>query len=156
MSIVSAIYKAPVIRKSYRDDIGETSVVIRYNGKNYRGKAILHIDDRDFYSSKVGRTIALSRARISAMKAELKREELNLKINKAFFYDTIHSKDLSLDELIGHDYVTELLLDTLNRMTTRCNNLRAAINLEKQYLATYIKGQEKAVKTVKRFRSQGK
>ena len=67
MSIVSAIYKAPVVGRVVMPDAGEVSVLIKYNGHLYQGVALLHPEDKDFFSEKVGYNIALSRARIEAL-----------------------------------------------------------------------------------------
>lgn len=157
MSIVTAIYKAPVIRSSFRNDIGETSVVIKYNGKNYWGRAILHIEDKDFYSSKVGRHIAISRARINAMKAELKREEYNYKICDKFFYETFSSGRVDpSDKIVYSDELAYALSTKIERMENRCKNLRTAIKREQNSLKLYIEGQEKAITSVKKMRAKDK
>lgn len=143
MSIVNAIYNAPVIRCSHFDD-NFTSVVIKYNGQTYKGMSYVHPDDREYFSKKVGRNIALSRARTKAMKAELKRCNVEYRERKIF-------ANLRTD--LNKDFEMQTLID---RSKWRCEDLRAAIKREKHNLYKYIQGQERAVQSVKRLREKVK
>ena len=61
MSLHSAIMKLEPIVEVYDNDIG---VKLIYNGHNYYGFAYCHKEDKDFFSEKVGATIAHYRAMI--------------------------------------------------------------------------------------------
>jgi len=67
MSAVTAIYNAPVVGKAVLPESGEVSIIIQYRGRLYQGVALLHPEDKDFFSEKVGCNIALARARIEAL-----------------------------------------------------------------------------------------
>lgn len=144
MSIVNAIYKAPIVRKAYCDIEGTTHIVIKYNGKYYGGWACTNDSDKEFFSKKVGKNIALSRARLKAMKAELKRCDTEYRERKIF-------ADLRTDLLKDHEM--SLLI---NRSKWRCESLRLAIKREKNNLAKYIEGQDKAIQSVKKMREKVK
>lgn len=144
MSIVNAIYNAPIIRKAYCDIEGTTHIVIKYNGKYYGGWARTNDSDKEFFSKKVGRNIALSRARLNAMKAELKRCDIEYRERKIFTgLRTDLSKDLEMKILV-------------DRSKWRCESLRDAIKREKNNLRKYIDGQDRAIQSVKKMRDKAK
>ena len=68
MNIVKRIYTAPIV-KIINGDLG-TALAIEYDGLSFMGYSQCHPQDNDFASARVGYNIALSRARISALKHE--------------------------------------------------------------------------------------
>lgn len=140
MSIVKAIYSVKP-EYSYSDDGYQTIAIIRYNGKTYMGYSFVHPDDKDFASTRVGKNIALSRARVKAMENELRREQLEFDISTRFYCKAISSADFRpIKILINAKF--------------RCQNLRAAIKKEKHNLNKYLQGQAKAIESIRRFRSK--
>lgn len=151
MSIIKAIYKAePIIRPTGNSTI--TAVSIKYNGQSYTGTAICHPDDKDFYSRKVGQRIALSRARIAAMKAELKREKNKYKITTDFC--RIMTNDLTL--VNESSMFKKRFFKLLNRTAGRIDSLEKGIIRERNSLKEYLKGLDKAINSVTRMRNKDK
>lgn len=142
MSIVKAIY-AVKPRYFHSIDNYNTRAIIKYCGHNYMGRADVHPDDIDFTSTIVGRNIALSRARIAAMKAELKREKNEYDIKSKFF---IQAEPMAESEL--------RTIKLIKRAQLRCKNLRTAIKWEEDNLNKYLQGQAKAIESVKKFRAK--
>lgn len=152
MSAISAIYKAETIGKAVLPDAGEVSVIIKYNNRLYQGVALLHPDDKDFFSERVGYNIAISRARIEAL------EDVLIDVKEEAQY-----KQQMLDEVtrFGEFKCQEDMYDPTGmfrqnvvRVLTRIENLQEAIKKEKRILANYIKGQAKALESVKRYRKE--
>lgn len=140
MSIVKAIYNVKP-EYSYSDNEYKTTAVIKYNGQTYIGSSSVHPDDKDFASIRVGKNIALSRARIKAMKSELKREQLEYDINNRFYCKIVSSNDFKpIKILINAKF--------------RCQDLRVAIKKEEHNLNKYLQGQAKAIESIRRFRSK--
>lgn len=143
MNIVKAIYKAPILQiESY---FNTTSVSIKYNGRLYTGYAYLNEEeDFNFFSEKVGKNIALSRARTKAMKTELEREKNSYREVNNFF-------NLKPNLLRDEDHKS-----LLNRKKWRCESLRTAIKNEKHNLNKYLEGQDRAIKSIKKIRNKDK
>lgn len=105
--------------------------------ENYVGEAFLHPDDKDFYSEKVGTNIALSRARLDAM------YWLRAKIYNQIVEETIHCYRSN-----GNPSRRIMSLAKQAEYVTSC------INDEKRVLSDYLKGQSRAVESVKRVRAK--
>lgn len=79
MSLITAIYRA----KPTYSPIGERDIFtyIVYDGQAFCGQADCHPEDMDFFSEKVGKTIALSRARQEALEyaVDVQRDIANTK-----------------------------------------------------------------------------
>ena len=71
MGLIHNIYTAPIVCQVSCGP--ECYVGIKYNNRIYNGYAITHPDDEEFFSEKVGYSIALSRARIQILKDEKER-----------------------------------------------------------------------------------
>lgn len=146
MSIVKAIYNVKPEYYSYSADGGyQTVATIRYNGRTYIGYSFVHPDDEDFASTRVGKNIALSRARTKAMENELRKEQSGYVYKKQLY------NEIFLD--VKSDY-SERANNLLIQTERRCKNLRVAIKKEKHNLNKYLQGQAKAIESIRRFRSK--
>lgn len=148
MKLIKSIYKAPVVVKEYCEEQGITFVIINYNGKNFYGTAILSKQDEGFYSKKVGYNIALSKARIQALKYSYEKEKNKLNTRKQFY-----------QEVLGFGAKTSAEVDPSNafhhniaRIESRLSAIKSALDKEEDMLNKYIVGQDKAIESVKRFR----
>lgn len=150
MSAVTAIYKAPVIGKAILPDVGEVSVIIQYNGRVYQGVALLHPEDKDFFSEKVGYNIALSRARIEALEdilIDIKTEE---KIKEQMYYEATTFSN----HLPEYSDPNMVFIKNLMRVKHRIEIIQEAIKNEKKILKNYLEGQDKALESVKLYRKR--
>ena len=91
MSLHSAIMKLEPIVEVYDNDIG---VKLTYNGHNYYGFAYCHKEDKDFFSEKVGATIAHYRAMIKIYDDEIKRAEVAARVLWSAYKDVIRPNAL--------------------------------------------------------------
>lgn len=66
MSILKALNRTPV-HFLVEEGPREVHAFMRYNNQVYYGVAKCHPEDEDFFSEKVGKTIASSRVRIQAL-----------------------------------------------------------------------------------------
>lgn len=150
MSVVTAIYNAPIANKIIDVTHNTVQVNINYNGKSYIGIARLHPNDKDFFSRKVGYNIALSRARLSAMKAELKAARIELNRRYDFYQEIIGYGKFSPAEVdpTGRVYYG------ITRLFQRTTQLKKAIKKEENSLRMYLQGQQKAIKSIKQFRAK--
>lgn len=138
MTEIQKIYLAPVCDSNYYDDEGVTQVTIEYNNNLYSGAALLNPEDKGFYSRKVGYNIALSRARMQAIRKAIKKQERKALDNFKDYYRTgkIHSKHIAFKALaIADDY-------------------RICLQDEKSVLKDYLYGQERAITSIKRYRDK--
>ena len=149
MGIVSSIYDAPIISKTVEDN-KHITVVILYNGEPFVGESWLHDEDSEFYSYKVGSNIALSRARINAMKYALKRTRYELIIKKDM-YNQITGYGIKDDKEIDP---TGAITKNIHKTENRVYTLNRALKKEKYTLRTYIKGQNRVIQCVRRFRNK--
>ena len=147
MKLISAIYDAPVYITNYNENY--VGVAIFYDGHNWTGRAYLHPEDKDFYSPKVGRRIALSRARIKIMQYELKKMD-----------EAIKQRELFYREVCGYgskDYMevdpTGSFRKNITRNKLRYEELLKKKEYEVRHLKNYLEGQRKAIATVKRMRA---
>lgn len=148
MSVISAIYKAPTITQVVNEKSGICIVGINYNGKIFSGRAKLAESDKDFFSEKVGKTIALSKARINAMQYEMKKTRKELQYRYDYYQEATKYERLSPAEVdpTGNFYYA------IGRCSARISALEKALKTEETNLKTYIKNQTKALSIVRKFR----
>ena len=148
MSVVSAIYKAPMVAEAIDENIGGTIIGILYNGKMFIGSAKLSESDKDFYSYRVGRNIALSKARIEVINYEIKKSKKEMKYRYDFYQEATKYGKVSPAEVDP----TGSFYRAITRYTTRISALKKALEKEKSNLNTYLENQEKALSIVRNFR----
>lgn len=88
MSLHSAIMKLEPIVEVFDNDV---SVKLTYNGHNYYGIAFCHEEDKDFFSEKVGATIAHYRAMIKIYDDEIQRAETAAQVLWSAYKDVIYN-----------------------------------------------------------------
>lgn len=148
MSVVSAIYKAPMVAEAVDENIGDTIIGILYDGELFIGNAKLAENDKGFYSYKVGRNIALSRARMNAINYEIKKSRKEMKYRYDFYQEATKYGKVSPAEVdpTGNFY------HAITRYISRISALKKALEKEKSNLNTYLENQEKALSIVRNFR----
>lgn len=148
MSVVSAIYKAPMVAEAVDENIGDTIIGILYDGKLFTGNAKLAENDKGFYSYRVGRNIALSKARMNAMNYEIKKSRKEMEYRYDFYQEVTKYGKVSPAEVdpTGNFY------RAIVRYTTRISALKEALKKEKSNLKAYLENQEKALSIVRNFR----
>lgn len=151
MSVVSAIYDTLVDWVEANENTGTVTASLTFNGHTCTGSAFLHPEDKDFFSYKVGRQIATSRARIEILKIE---------VNKA--QQTFNNKTTFYQEVLGFGSKTPADVDptgafsrNVMRAGRRLDSLKDALENEEANLRNYLEGQAKAIASIKRFRSKG-
>ena len=151
MSAVKAIYQAPREFDIYTDDYCSTvSATIFYGGRFYMGTAFLHPEDEDFFSEKVGKTIALSRARQEALKVAINEAQVIAKIKYQLYQEVIAYGSKSSAEVDP----TGAFLTNVNRALNRVDFLKKALASEQDSLAAYLKDHKSALDTVKAMRAR--
>jgi hypothetical protein len=141
MSLVSTIYNAPIVI-GFPVKKHDTILGIKVNNHIYWGYASCGDEDISFYSEKVGKNIALSRARIKAMK----------EVEKAL-KEEVKWKEIILHEISnGKDFLEPSVYNNYNHAAARLKALKTAIKKEKTELSSYINAQAKMIDSVKRFR----
>lgn len=88
MSLHSAIMNLKPIVEVFDNDV---TVKLSYNGHNYYGFAFCHEEDKDFFSEKVGATIAHYRAMIKIYDDEIKRAETAAQVLWSAYKDVIYN-----------------------------------------------------------------
>lgn len=142
MSLHSAIMKLEPIVEVYDNDIG---VKLTYNGHNYYGFACCHKEDKDFFSEKVGATIAHYRAMIKIYDDEIKRAEVAAQVLWSAYKDVIYNsqKDgIPVDPTNAFIIRVFKALDLVNRYKVQRINLRIQ-------LREYLKNHEKCLESVR-------
>lgn len=150
MSIVSAIYDARTTWVIADTEKGEVSVGLEFSGNQYSGHARLHPNDKDFFSYKVGRQIATSRARIQILRAEMNKAKQTYNNKYAFYQEVTGFGSRAPAEIDP----TGTLLRNVIRSQRRVDFLKEALNDEENNLRDYLEGQAKAIASVQRFRNK--
>ena len=105
---------------------------ITFQGKKYHGKSFIHHDDQDFFSEKVGLNIALSRARLAALKDKYNEAKIEAKYkNRMFLEATNYSGDGSKVDPTG---AFKAKVDKANKRVRRL----AKLSKKKKYPQTAI------------------
>lgn len=148
MSVVSAIYKAPMVAEAVDENIGDTIIGILYDGELFIGNAKLAESDKGFYSYRVGRNIALSKARMNAMNYEIKKSRKEMEYRYDFYQEATKYGKVSPAEVdpTGNFY------HAITRYISRISALKKALEKEKSNLNTYLENQEKALSIVRNLR----
>ena len=152
MSAIKAIYNAPIVGKAVLPDAGEVSIIIQYHGRIYQGVALLHPEDKDFFSEKVGCNIALSRARIEALQdtfldAQIEAQIKQQMLNEVLRFGLETGQDDKYDP-------TQMFRQNVNHAINRKNNLKKALIKEKNRLINYIANHGKAIQSIKLHRAK--
>lgn len=150
MSVVTAIYKAPITHEFHSKIRNGYHLYIKYDGKKFAGRAYLSPEDKDFYSSRIGRNIALSRARMNAMNYEIKKSRKEMEYRYDFYQEATKYGKVSPAEVDP----TGSFYRAITRYTTRISALKKALEKEKSNLNTYLENQEKALYSKKFPRGQ--
>ena len=121
-------------------------------GLVYLGEATCHPDDMNFYSEKVGRTIAYYRAIIKLLQATRDNEILpELKALKQYLYSINCNKEFNKKA-----YSTKILYRHINLKEKELKGVREAIKTTRASLHEYIKSVEEFTKKIEEKRSLGK
>lgn len=142
MSLHSAIMKLEPIVEVYDNDVG---VKLTYNGHNYYGFACCHKEDAEFFSEKVGATIAHYRAMIKIYDDEIKRAEVAAQVLWSAYKDVIYNsqKDgIPVDPTNAFIVRVFKALDLVNRYKVQRTNLRIQ-------LREYLKNHEKCLESIR-------
>lgn len=142
MSLHSAIMHLEPIVETFNNDV---SVKLTYNGHNYYGTAFCHEEDKDFFSEKVGATIAHYRAMIKIYDDEIKRAEIAAQVLWSAYKDVIYNsqKDgIPVDPTNAFIIRVFKALDLVNRYKVQRINLRIQ-------LREYLKNHEKCLESVR-------
>ena len=147
MKLISAIYNAPVQVIDYDEDY--VGVTVFYDGHRWTGKAHLNPKDTDFFSTRVGKRIALSRARIQIMRYELNKMQ-----------EAIKQRELFYREVCGYgskDYMevdpTDAFRKNINRNKIRYQLLESKLAQEEKSLSDYLENLEMVINTVRKIRT---
>lgn len=134
MSVVKAIYKAPVVDTFPNEEMGFYRVIIEYNGKIFFGTALISPEDKDFFSERVGYTIALSRARINALKYELRKSKSEFRERYNLYQEATKYGKISPAEVdpTGNFY------HGITRYISRISAIKKAIKQEQKNLNNYL------------------
>lgn len=146
MKLIKSIYKAPYKTNIYEDNF--ILIELPFQGVTYGGVAALHPDDKDFFSAKVGTTIALSRARTNCMREQVEKLQAQLKERELFLKEVsgFGEKDIDPDNLFWKN---------LQSYRRRIHILKVQIEKEEKNLREYLDGQTKAIASIKRVRNKG-
>lgn len=129
---------------------GTVTAIFPYNGKKYIGVAKIHPEDQDYFSSYVGCTIALSRAKRKLLKAELDKVKKELQIKEQMYKEVSNYGRISeeITDPNGAFYMNLL------RCRERETMLKRAYQKEKADLALYLKMQDETIKSFKRLKDK--
>ena len=150
MKLIKSIYRAPVTDKYYEEIYGTTIVRIKHDGKIFTGLALLSEEDKGFYSKKVGYNIALSKARINALDFYYKQEKRKYAERYLFYQEVMNFGGKPVAEIDP----TGSFSKNLMHLQTRVAVIKEVLDKEKKILRTYLEGQDKAIKSIKRFREK--
>lgn len=142
MSLHSAIMKLEPIVEVYDNDVG---VKLTYNGHNYYGFAYCHKEDKDFFSEKVGATIAHYRAMIKIYDDEIKRAEVAAQVLWSAYKDVIYNSqkdNIPVDPTSAFITRVSKAHDLVDRYKVQRTSLRTQ-------LKEYLKNHEKCLESVR-------
>ena len=142
MSLHSAIMKLEPIVEVYDNDIG---VKLTYNGHNYYGFACCHKEDAEFFSEKVGATIAHYRAMIKIYDDEIKRAEVAARVLWSAYKDVIYN---SQEDGVPVDPTSAFITRVFKArdLVDRYKAQRASLRTQ---LREYLKNHEKCLESVR-------
>ena len=142
MSLHSAIMKLEPIVEVYDNDIG---VKLTYNGHSYYGFACCHKEDAEFFSEKVGATIAHYRAMIKIYDDEIRRAEVAARVLWSAYKDVIYN---SQEDGIPVDPTSAFITRVFKArdLVDRYKAQRASLRTQ---LREYLKNHEKCLESVR-------
>ena len=150
MGLIHNIYTAPIVRQVRCGP--ECLVVIKYNNRNYHGCAITHPYDEEFFSEKVGYSIALSRARIQILKDEKERLRQEYTDKMRLYNDVLGYGAKKSEEIDPTGAFKKNIDKTLHRYFTVAEVLKE----EQEGLKTYLEGQNTFIEKLKAYRKRTK
>lgn len=142
MSLHSAIMKLEPIVEVYDNDVG---VKLTYNGHNYYGFACCHKEDAEFFSEKVGATIAHYRAMIKIYDDEIRRAEVAARVLWSAYKDVIYNfqeDGIPVDPTNAFIIRVSKALDLVDRYKVQRASLRTQ-------LKEYLKNHEKCLESIR-------
>ena len=142
MSLHSAIMKLEPIVEVYDNDVG---VKLTYNGHNYYGFACCHKEDAEFFSEKVGATIAHYRAMIKIYDDEIKRAEVAAQVLWSAYKDVIYN---SQEDGIPVD-PTNAFITRVSKAHDLVDRYKAQRTSLRTQLREYLKNHEKCLESVR-------
>lgn len=146
MSLHSAIMKLEPIVEVYDNDVG---VKLTHNGHNYYGFACCHKEDAEFFSEKVGATIAHYRAMIKIYDDEIRRAEVAARVLWSAYKDVIYN---SQKDGIPVDPTSAFITRVFKArdLVDRYKAQRASLRTQ---LKEYLKNHEKCLESVRAQRN---
>ena len=142
MSLHSAIMKLEPIVEVYDNDVG---VKLTYNGHNYYGFACCHKEDAEFFSEKVGATIAHYRAMIKIYDDEIKRAEVAAQVLWSAYKDVIYN---SQEDGIPVD-PTNAFITRVSKAHDLVDRYKAQRTSLRTQLREYLKNHEKCLESIR-------
>lgn len=142
MSLHSAIMKLEPIVEVYDNDVG---VKLTYNGHNYYGFACCHKEDAEFFSEKVGATIAHYRAMMKIYDDEIRRAEVAARVLWSAYKDVIYNfqeDGIPVDPTNAFIIRVSKALDLVDRYKAQRASLRTQ-------LKEYLKNHEKCLESIR-------
>lgn len=146
MSLHSAIMNLEPVVEVFDNDV---SVKLTYNGHNYYGIAFCHAEDQEFFSEKVGATIAHYRAMIKIYDDEIERAEMAAKILWAAYKDVIYNSQTNGEPTDP----TGAFINRVYAATDLLGRYKAQRTTLRKQLKSYLAAQEKCIESIKRQRS---
>lgn len=142
MSLHSAIMKLEPIVEVFDNDV---SVKLTYNGHNYYGIAFCHEEDKDFFSEKVGATIAHYRAMIKIYDDEIQRAETAAQVLWSAYKDVIYN---SQEDGVPVDPTSAFITRVFKAryLVDRYKVQRAGLRAQ---LKDYLKNHEKCIASIR-------
>ena len=140
MSIMDQVYKAEP------KTVTTNSIMMRINvnGQAYYGFANCHPDDQDFYSEKVGSTIAHMRAEINAFRDLRDHAAYEWKTLKKAFADAYQNNATPCPQFQKAVWQAE----------NRYRKYQQAVKDMRATLSNYLKNQDKVISSLRRQREQ--
>lgn len=149
MGIIKAIYSA---KPEYLINDEECSIVaiISYQNQSFPGTASCCETDRDFYSQRVGKRIALARARIAALKWIKKEAIFSYQVKTQAYKEACCFGEKRCDEVDP----TGRFKKSIDKEIQRIEELKTAIKKEELFLREYIKDANYMINIVKALRGE--
>lgn len=142
MSLHSTIMNLKPIVEVFDNDV---TVKLTYNGHNYYGIAFCHEEDKDFFSEKVGATIAHYRAMIKIYDNEIKRAEAAAQVLWSAYKDVIYN---SQEDGVPVDPTSAFITRVFKAryLVDRYKVQRAGLRAQ---LKDYLKNHEKCIASIR-------
>ena len=123
----------------------DVTVKLSYNGHNYYGIAFCHEEDKDFFSEKVGATIAHYRAMIKIYDDEIQRAETAAQVLWSAYKDVIYN---SQEDGIPVDPTSAFITRVFKAryLVDRYKVQRAGLRAQ---LKDYLKNHEKCLASIR-------